>query len=146
MDTKPPKMYPFPAHQKSDLSVSDFSRYTCGRTEPSSPGDNRARQCFGFQILIKSFLDTLSQKKFFQILKMNNFRSDLTDISARKEALAHALDASMYCFNLSREAQTPTAPCQFINTAFKKSPKAVDLLLWGGSTLYTITVRAVLPC
>ena len=35
----------------------------------------------------KTFLDTLIQKIFFQIIKINNFRGDLTDISAKKEAL-----------------------------------------------------------
>ena len=36
---------------------------------------------------MKSFLDTLIQKMFLQIMKINNFRSDLTDFSASEEPL-----------------------------------------------------------
>ena len=44
-------------------------------------------QCFLFQNKIKYFLDTLIQKIFCQIIKINNFRGELTDNSAKKEAL-----------------------------------------------------------
>ena len=37
------------------------------------------------------FLDTLIQKIFFQIMKINNFRGELTYSSAKKEALAIVL-------------------------------------------------------
>ena len=43
-----------------------------------------------FKIKLNIFLDTLIQKIFFQIIKINNFRDDLTDISAKKEALLAA--------------------------------------------------------
>ena len=36
---------------------------------------------------MKYFLDTLIQKIIIYIIKLNNFRGDLTDISAKKEAL-----------------------------------------------------------
>ena len=35
----------------------------------------------------KVFSDTLIRKSFFKIMKINNFRGDFTDISAKKEAL-----------------------------------------------------------
>ena len=44
-------------------------------------------QCFLFQDYIKYFLDTLIQKLCFSIMKLNNFRGELTDNSAKKEAL-----------------------------------------------------------
>ena len=46
-------------------------------------------ECFCSQKLKNNnyFLDTLSQKTFFFIMKINNFRGDLADISAQKEAL-----------------------------------------------------------
>ena len=40
-----------------------------------------------FSKLNNFFMDTLIQKIYFQITKINNFRGDLTDISAIKEAL-----------------------------------------------------------
>ena len=40
-----------------------------------------------FKIKLNYFLDTLIQILFFQIMKINNFRGDLNDISAKKEAL-----------------------------------------------------------
>ena len=36
-------------------------------------------------------MDTLIQKTFLEIMKINNFRGDLTDISAKKEALMRML-------------------------------------------------------
>ena len=45
------------------------------------------QQCFCFQNQIKYFLDTVIQKTFFKIIKINNFLGDLTDISAKQEAL-----------------------------------------------------------
>ena len=44
-------------------------------------------QCFLFQNKIKYFFDTLLQKICFQIKKIHNFRVELTDNSAKKEAL-----------------------------------------------------------
>ena len=44
-------------------------------------------QSFCFQNKIKHFLDTLIQKLFLQIMKMNKFRGDLTDISAKTKPL-----------------------------------------------------------
>ena len=46
-------------------------------------------QCFLFQNETKYCLDTLNQANFFQIIKINNFRGELTDNSAKKEALLH---------------------------------------------------------
>ena len=44
-----------------------------------------------FSKLNKTFLGYLDPAVFFlQIMKMNNFRGDLTDISAKKEALDKA--------------------------------------------------------
>ena len=43
-------------------------------------------QCFLFQNQIRDW-DTLIQKMDFYIMKINNFRVGLTDISAKKEAL-----------------------------------------------------------
>ena len=40
-----------------------------------------------FKIKYIIFLDTLIQKIFFEIIKINNFRGELTDNSAKKEAL-----------------------------------------------------------
>ena len=40
-----------------------------------------------FSTLNKYFLDTLVQKIFFFIIKINNFRGELTDNSDKKEAL-----------------------------------------------------------
>ena len=40
-----------------------------------------------FKIKLKYFLDTLIQKIYFLIIKMYNFRGELSDISAEKEAL-----------------------------------------------------------
>ena len=40
-----------------------------------------------FSKLQKYFLDTLIRRIFFQIMKINNFRGELTDTSAIKEAL-----------------------------------------------------------
>ena len=51
-----------------------------------------ADQCFLFQNQINYFLDTLIQQKYFQIMKINNFWGELTDISAKKEALALTTD------------------------------------------------------
>ena len=36
-------------------------------------------------------MDTLIQKRCFEIIKINNFRGELTDISARKEALVRTV-------------------------------------------------------
>ena len=44
-------------------------------------------QCVCFQNEIKHFLDTLIQTIFFVEMKINNFQGDLTDDSAKKEAL-----------------------------------------------------------
>ena len=44
-------------------------------------------QCFFLQNEIKCFMDTLIQKIIFQIMKINNFQGDLTNILAIKEAL-----------------------------------------------------------
>ena len=41
-------------------------------------------QCFLFQNLIKSFLDSLIQKRCILDNKINNFRGDDTDVSAKK--------------------------------------------------------------
>ena len=41
-----------------------------------------------FSKLNKMFLDTLIRKIFYYIMKINNYRGDLTDISAKNEALA----------------------------------------------------------
>ena len=49
-------------------------------------------QCFCFQNYIKCFLDTLIQKMFLQIEKINNFQGELTDISVWKEALVMMWD------------------------------------------------------
>ena len=46
-----------------------------------------------FSKLINYFLETLIQKTYFEIMKINNFRGDLTDISAKKEALETILFA-----------------------------------------------------
>ena len=43
-----------------------------------------------FKIELNVFLDTLIQKIFIKIMKINNFRGELTDISAIKEALVSA--------------------------------------------------------
>ena len=48
---------------------------------------SRKDQCFLFQNEIKGFLDTSIQKRCFKIMKINNFRDELTDVSAKKEAL-----------------------------------------------------------
>ena len=40
-----------------------------------------------FKIKLNIMLDTLIQKIFFEIIKINNFRGELTDNSAKKEAL-----------------------------------------------------------
>ena len=44
-------------------------------------------QSFCFQIKFKYFLDNLIQKLFFQIIQFISFRGELTDNSAKKEAL-----------------------------------------------------------
>ena len=44
-------------------------------------------QCFCFQNKIIRFLDTSIQKILFWIIKLNNFRDNLTGISARSTAL-----------------------------------------------------------
>ena len=44
-------------------------------------------QCFRFQNEINYILDTLSQKRFFYVMKMSNFWGELTGTSAKKEAL-----------------------------------------------------------
>ena len=44
-------------------------------------------QCFLSQSLIKCFLDTLIQKRLFQIMRIDSVPGDLTNISAIKEAL-----------------------------------------------------------
>ena len=56
----------------------------CSTKNCSNYDHNR---CFCFQIIIKYFLDALIQKTFFYIIKINNFRVELTDNSAKKEAL-----------------------------------------------------------
>ena len=43
------------------------------------------QQCFCFQNEIKHFLDTLTQKLFFQLIEINDFLGDLTDTSALKQ-------------------------------------------------------------
>ena len=43
------------------------------------------RQSFCFQNLINIFLDTLIQEMFSYIMKINKFRGDLSDNSAKKE-------------------------------------------------------------
>ena len=45
-----------------------------------------------FKIKISFFWDTLILKRFFKIIKMNIFRGDLTDISAKAEVLARSPD------------------------------------------------------
>ena len=51
-----------------------------------------------FKTKLIFFLDILIQKTFLYIMKINNFRSDLTDISAKKEALSLThLICSVYC-------------------------------------------------
>ena len=44
-----------------------------------------------FKIKSNIFLDTMIQKRFSDTVKINNFRGDLTDISAKKEALVPAV-------------------------------------------------------
>ena len=44
-------------------------------------------QCFLFQNKINCFFGYFEPEKIFLIIKINNFRGELTDISAKKEAL-----------------------------------------------------------
>ena len=46
-----------------------------------------SNQCFYFQNEIKVFLDNLIQKIYFVIMKINDFRGHLIDITVKKEAL-----------------------------------------------------------
>ena len=50
-------------------------------------GQGFGEQCFFFQNKIKYFFDTFSQKIFCQVIKINNFRGELTNISDKKETL-----------------------------------------------------------
>ena len=54
----------------------------------------RAGQCFYFQNKIKHSLDTLIQQIFFQMKKTNKLRGDLTNVSAKTEALV--LDSEVF--------------------------------------------------
>ena len=47
-------------------------------------GAQRSYQCFCFQNEINYYLDNLVKKLIFLIMKINNFRGDLTDITAKK--------------------------------------------------------------
>ena len=46
-----------------------------------------------FKIKLNVFLDTLIQNKLFKIMKINIFQGELTDISAKKEALLAVTNA-----------------------------------------------------
>ena len=48
-----------------------------------------------FKIKQKNFLDNLIQKKYFLIMKIHNFRGDLTDTSAKKEALRMTINIQL---------------------------------------------------
>ena len=74
-----------------------------------SPSD----QCFCFQILIKCFLDTLIQKTCFLDNKIILFRGELTDISAKKEALHPISSAS------NDESQVAETSCVGMNMPLK---------------------------
>ena len=53
---------------------------------------------FVFKIKYHVFLDTLSQKIFFLDMRIDNFKGDLTDISAQKEPLVSTLDIHSYSY------------------------------------------------
>ena len=60
-----------------------------------------------FKIKLKIFLDTLIVKKYFFIIKINNFRGDLSDISAKTATLVMKC---MHC-KLTIKGSTPRLPC-----------------------------------
>ena len=60
----------------------------------------RDRQCFCFQIQVKNSLDTLIQTGFLQIMKINNFRGCLANVSAKKEPMVPGTALQRFCFQL----------------------------------------------
>ena len=69
------------------------------------------KQCFCFQNDIKYFLDTLIQNFLMYIMNLTNFQGDLTDISAKKEALrANSLENLIEPSTDCREPGLPLLP------------------------------------
>ena len=52
------------------------------------------------------FLNALIQKRFFYIMEINNFRGDLTDIPAKKEALPAVIEVWTQCWESYFEHHT----------------------------------------
>ena len=61
-------------------SIAYFTQHQTGQLSQTS--------AFVFKIKKKYFLETYIRKIFFQMMKINNFRREPTDISAKKEALS----------------------------------------------------------
>ena len=65
----------------------DFENRSTGPGIRSTRTPEELNECFRSQNEIKHFLYTLIQNFSWQIMKINNFRGELTDISAKKETL-----------------------------------------------------------
>ena len=90
------------------------------------------------------FLDTLIQKIFFQMMKINNFRGDITDVSAKTESLA--AKSSSVCatrFKLGTSSvmmilQTkPASSVRLINLKNNANLRRVLDLLWIHARYYS---------
>ena len=55
-------------------------------------------------------MDTLILKRFFQIIEINNFQGDLTDISAKKEALEQSIAFAVSVSRSSTISRTTGTP------------------------------------
>ena len=70
-------------------NLKDVSAKKASLVATSPHHIRRPLQCFLFYNKIKYFLNTLIQKRFLEVMKIANIRGELTDISAKKEALVH---------------------------------------------------------
>ena len=95
---------------------------------PGQEGDRGSGQCFLCQNNTKVFLETSIQERFFlKIMKVHNFQSELTDVSAKKGSTGSSI--------------------RHLNVSYVVKPHAL-LAKFAGRTLILITllVEAADPC
>ena len=94
------------------------------------------KQWFLSQSKIKYFLDTLIQKRFFLIKKINNLQGELTDVSAKKEAQCMAWRESLSASDSSqapRERQTQVYAVILMSSF-------VAATAWGAVAAHTLVI------
>ena len=120
----------FPSMQQAWLQTFvPYQQFT-----PSASPRGELEAVLPFFKIKQHFFDTLIKRMFFQIMKINNFRGDLSDISANQKPLAgRCLDRVQWLYTFQTK-RSSLASIVWNWTLFKNSRDGVDQrMVWRNS-------------